>query len=406
MSDMRMEAKKAVLKGDYGKALKLYMDMHAEDPSNLRVYAKLAEMHEKLGDTKAAVAIYLDVAKRYAEQSFVVQAIAINKIILRIDPSQTQVKQHLRQLSSERGENWALTTIGPAQKLKIDDLDFGKVNKGKLSFERTPLLSELTGDKLDAFIDSLQLKHVKAGELIYNIGDAGRHLYLIGMGQVRLEANDATGKRKTFSHLLEGDFFGEYAFMSRAKSAEAAVAETDCSVLMIDRDTFDKWATSSPGIQSVVEDFYRRRVLARILTVTPIFLGLPQEARMALAEHFRLRTIVEDEIVVREGDVGDSFYLIRSGKVRIFTRSMRNNAQVVDLGTLREGDFFGEVALLTHKPRTATVQALGAVELMELSRADFEAICNQYPTVRKVVGAFHKKRVQDTIKAQLAGKHI
>jgi CRP-like cAMP-binding protein len=405
MSDLRTDAKKAILKGDYKKAFKLYSELYNKNPSDLRVHVKLAEIHEKLGDTTAAVNAYLSIAKEYAEQGFVVQAIAINKIILRLDPGQTQVKDHLKQLSSERGEDWALTTIGPAGAFKAGDLDFDKVDKSKLSFERTPLLSSLTGDKLDVFIDSLKLRHVKAGEYIYNVGDAGNHLYLIGMGQVRLETPDAIGKRKVFSHLLEGDFFGEHAFMSRSACVEAAVADSDCSLLMIDRGTFDKWVASSPGIASVVEEFYRQRVLARVLTITPIFMGIPQEARLELAQHFQLRTIVEDETIVNEGEAGDSFFLIRSGKVRVFTRSMRNNAEVVGLGTLKEGDFFGEVSLLTHKPRTATVQAQGAVELMELSQADFDSIAAKHPTVRKVVEAFHKKRVQETIRAQLKQKN-
>jgi len=405
MSDLRTDAKKAVLKGDYNKAFKLYKELHDKDPSDLRVQVKLAEIKEKLGDTDAAVHAYLKIAKEYAEQGFVVQAIAINKIILRLDPNQTQVKDHLKHLSSERGEDWALTTIGPTGSFKADEMDFGKVDKSKFSFERTPLLSSLSGDKLDVFIDSLKLRHVKAGEYIYNVGDAGNHLYLIGMGQVRLETPDATGKRKVFSHLFEGDFFGEYAFMSRSACVEAAVADSGCSLLMIDRGTFDKWVASSPGIGSVVEDFYRQRVLERVLTITPIFMGIPQEARLELSRHFQLRTIVEDEPIVNEGEAGDSFFLIRSGKVRVFTRSMRNNAEVVGLGLLKEGDFFGEVALLTHKPRTATVQAQGAVELMVLSRSDFDLIADKHPTVRRVVEAFHKKRVQETIRAQLNQKN-
>lgn len=399
MSEIRSQAKKAVLKGDYKEALRLYMEMYAKDPGNLRSYVKVAEMHEKLGDTPAAVAIYLDAAKEYANQGFVVQAIAINKIILRLDPSQTQVRDHLKQLSSDRGEDWALTTVGPHA--KFNGGAEGKLDKSKLSLERTPLLSGLSGDKLDAFIDSLELKHIKAGEHIYNVGDAGNHLYLIGMGQVRLEAPDATDQYKVFSRLLEGDFFGEQAFMSRSACVEAAVADAECSLLMVDRQTFDKWVASSPSIRSVVEDFYRQRVLARVLTITPIFIGISQDARLELAQRFRLRTVVEDEKIVTEGDQGDSFFLIRSGKVRVFSRSMRNHEKTVGLGTLKEGDFFGEVALLTHKPRTATVQAQGSVELMELSRSDFDAITSKYPTVRKVVEAFHKKRVQETIKVQL-----
>jgi CRP-like cAMP-binding protein len=76
----------------------------------------------------------------------------------------------------------------------------------------------------------------------------------------------------------------------------------------------------------------------------------------------------------------------------------------VELGIMREGEFFGEVALLTSKPRTATVVAASQLELMELSRNDFNEIVAKFPSVRKVVEAYQKQRVQDTIRTLMSRK--
>ncbi len=397
MAQLRNKAKRALLDGKYKQALEYFLELHKQDPSDLRTHVKVAELRERTGDTKGAVRDYLKIANAYAEQGFVVQAIAINKIILRLDPSQTQVKERLKELSSERGDSWAISTISPQDGLTASNIS--DKDHAKLSFERTPLLSGLSGEELESFMDSLQLQHVEADQYIYREGDHGSYLYLIGMGHVRLEMRDSKGRRKVFSHLVEGDFFGEHAFMSRIKHTEAAVAETDCSILMIDRETFDTWVAKYPSIQSTVEDFYRQRVLARVLAITPVFEGVPPEARLALATKFQLKIFKKGEEIVREGEKGDTFYLIRSGTVRAFTRDIHDGGKTVDLGTMEDGDFFGEVALLTDKPRTATIVAESDVELMELTREDFMAILREYPSVKKVVEAYQKKRVQETIKA-------
>ena len=246
VAQLRSKAKLALLEGKYKKAMEYYQQLHEAEPDDLRYHVKLAELREKTGDTTGAIRDYLVIANAYAEEGFVVQAIAINKIILRLDPTKTQVKDRLKELSNERGEEWAISTTtmsGGKQPTDISNLD-----RAKLSFERTPLLSGLSGNELEAFMDSLQLQNVAADEVIYREGDNGNYLYLIGMGSMRTETMNASGKRKVISHLGEGDFFGEYAFMSRTKHQETAIAETDSSLLMISRHTFDGWVSKYPTI--------------------------------------------------------------------------------------------------------------------------------------------------------------
>ncbi len=401
IADLRNKAKRALLDGKYKRALGFFEELHKADPGDVRTHVKLAELREKTGDTATAVKDYLAIAHAYAEQGFVVQAIAINKIILRLDPSQTEVKDRLKELSDERGDDWAISTISATDQVKSADIS--SKDHAKLSFERTPLLSGLAGEELEAFMDSLQLQAIDANSYIYKEGDHGSYLYLIGMGSVRLEIQDAQGRKRVFSVLSEGDFFGEHAFMSRITHSDAAVAESDCSVLMMDRDTFDQWVEKYPSIQSTVEDFYRQRVLARVLAITPVFEGVPPEARAALADRFQLKPFSDGQVVVKEGDAGQTFYLIRSGRVRVLTQDIKGG-EIVELGGMGDGGFFGEVALLTDKPRTATVVADGDAELMELTREDFNTIVSTYPSVKKVVEAYQKQRVQDTIRTLMSRK--
>lgn len=393
---LRNQAKAALLDGKYPKALECFEGLHKADPNDLRTYVKLAELREKTGDSVGAVKDYILIAKAYAEQGFVVQGIAINKIILRIDPEQTEVQERLKELSSERGDSWAVSTITPQGHVNAKDVKLNK--KAKLNVERTPLLADLTGDELESFIDSLTLKTFAADEHIYECGAESGYLYLIGMGSVRLHIQLPSGGERIFSRLSEGDFFGEHAFMSHTAHTDVAVAETEVSLLMIDRSTFDTWVKKYAKIKDTVENFYRQRVLDRVLAMTPVFEDVPEDARMALAEKFNIRSFVAGDVVVQEGAPGDSFFLIRSGHVEVSTGDIRNGGQQIALGVMGEGAFFGEVALLTDKPRTATVVAKDNLELMELTREDFNAIALELPSVRNVIELYQKKRVQDTIK--------
>ncbi len=405
LADLKNKAKQALLNGKYDRARDLFAQIHEQDPSDIRSFVKLAEMKEKTGDKKGAVRDYIDIASTYADQGFVVQAIAINKIILRLDPGRTEINEQLQKLSSERGEDWATSTSTVQTAIpRTSPLDMSASDRFKLGFSRTPLLSGLSGAELDAFIASLELKELNPGDVLYREGETGEYLYLVGMGTIQLQARVASGEYRTFSHLHEGDFCGEHAFMSHLKHDHAAVAESETRVLMLDRETFGQWVTKYPQIKNTVEDFYRRRVLAKVLAVTPLFEGVPDKIRLALAERFNVCKFNRGDVIVKEGDSGDTFYLIRAGKVLVTTSKMDATGGVVNLGQMGPGAFFGEVSLLTNKPRTATVIAGQDVELMELSRENFNAIAERFPSVRKVVESYQKHRVQKTIRALMSRK--
>ncbi len=390
--NIREQATQALLAGNYPEALALFTQYHSKHPDDLRIYAKVAELKEKTGDTHGAVEDYGKIARAYAAEGYVVQAIAVSKLILRIDPEQTAIQESLKALSETRGgssDDFAFAVVKGEPAPSAD-----KVRAGLAS---TPLLSGMSGEQLESFIDSLQLRNVDAGEQIYRTGEPGAHLYLIGMGKVSLQATDVQGRKQVFSQLKEGDFFGERSFMSRIDHKDEAIAETECSILMVDRTTFDNWVEKYPDMRKTVEDFYRQRVLKRLLAITPVFEGVPEDARMVLVEKFTLRTFEDGDIIMREGEVGETFYLIRSGLVTLMVAGPANKQALQ--ATLGEGDFFGEVALLTGRPRTATIHAKGPVELMELSRSDFDTITEAYPSVRKVVQEYMRKRAKETIDA-------
>ena len=91
-------------------------------------------------------------------------------------------------------------------------------------------------------------------------------------------------------------------------------------------------------------------------------------------------------------------FLVRSGCAKVLTHAPNAQDTLIELGEIHQGSFFGEVSLLTNKPRTATVIAAGDLELMELKKSDFEDIVAQFPAVKEVVTKLQKERVKETIR--------
>lgn len=110
-----------------------------------------------------------------------------------------------------------------------------------------------------------------------------------------------------------------------------------------------------------------------------LFHDLKDEQLLKVAEKFSEASFDADEFILRQGTAADSFYIIYSGKVRVF-RSRDGREQ--ELAALVAGDYVGEMELFSHHGRSANVTALTPSLLLRLSKKDFEEILKQYPSVR------------------------
>ena len=124
----------------------------------------------------------------------------------------------------------------------------------------------------------------------------------------------------------------------------------------------------------------------------------PDEFKQVVAK-LNLKHYEKGAVVVKEGDPGDSLFVIVRGEVRVLTQTSKRKE--VFLANLGEGEFFGEIALLTGKPRTATIITNTKSELLELTRHDYEKIIERYPNVKKVVEEFHLQRTYKTVEAMI-----
>ena len=101
--------------------------------------------------------------------------------------------------------------------------------------------------------------------------------------------------------------------------------------------------------------------------------------------------------IVVEGEPGRSLFLISEGTVSVWTRD--EAGEDVELAKLSAGEFFGEVSLLTERPRTATVKAQTPVDLLELSSREVAELRGQFPDIDRALQEFHRRRAERTVEA-------
>lgn len=134
---------------------------------------------------------------------------------------------------------------------------------------------------------------------------------------------------------------------------------------------------------------------------SPLFEVLSNEERDALVAEMELETHDEGAVIITEGEAGTSMYVIVSGEVKIYTRAGAGQSHPVYLAKLGEGDFFGEVSVLTGKPRTATITAAQKTDLLRLDKAKLDGALQKHPGIRKVLNDFYNARAQHTVEAMI-----
>lgn len=133
---------------------------------------------------------------------------------------------------------------------------------------------------------------------------------------------------------------------------------------------------------------YRAREAVRAI---PLFQRLEDPMLVAVANGFRFEALPADTRLVTAGEPGDRLFVLRAGEVEVF-REEGGGRQVI--ATQGPGSFFGELALLSAGPRTASVRSLTPISVLVLRRDDFEALTSRHPGMRAMVERAAAERIQ------------
>lgn len=192
------------------------------------------------------------------------------------------------------------------------------------------------------------------------------------------------------AELGPGDLFGEMTCMSLYPRSATVRAESDCTMLEMLRNVLDIMQRNK-NFRAQIDQSYRRRALDSHLRSVPVFSGLTPEFIGSLRESVELVRYTPGQVICRQGDPADSFYLVRIGFVKV---SQAHPGGEIVLAYLSRGDYFGETGLLEGNVRTATCAALDHVEVVRIGAADFNRMVKEFPDVRRKLETVEQERMQ------------
>lgn len=366
---LKEEAQRALSRRKWGKALECFQKHCAGDPVDFRSRRKVAELLERLGRTKEALHEYRELAETYARDGYLLQAISLNKIILRIDPALREVNDRLAQLYTARAKE-----ARPAR-----------------PFPPIPLFSELNETELESLVSEVCARTFQKGEEICHEGDAGDSLMVISQGEAGIFKGAAGEKERWVCNLGEGDLFGEFGFFTDQKRHATVKAVRESVVLEVPRRALQELIETHPRIREVLSRFFQQRVIDLFLAVSPLFSNLSSVEREEIFRRFHPLHVPEETFLFRGGDPPGSLYFIRNGAVEIFIPKRPGKKLV--LATLESGDFFGEIGALFNKPRMASAKTVRPSELLELTKVDLDSCLLMFPQVRRPMKKISSERL-------------
>jgi len=286
-----------------------------------------------------------------------------------------------------------------AEKLCPTTFDGGVVKKVPKSEEqgerilqimqKNVLFRHLDDAQMESVRDAMFLVDRKKEDVVIRQGDDGDNFYIIDSGSidVRIESisksnsngsegsnnSDDSGEKKTNlkeeSRLVAtytvGDSFGELAIMYNAPRAATCIAREGVRLWALDRKSFK--------IILMKTAIAKRNLYKAFLRQVPILSQLTEYEVLTIADALREEIFNDGDEICREGDAGDRFYIIKEGSV-VCTKLAGDGKTQEVVARIDSGAYFGEIALMTSKPRQATVSASGTLDCLSLDRKTFKRV--------------------------------
>jgi cAMP-dependent protein kinase regulator len=211
-----------------------------------------------------------------------------------------------------------------------------------------------------------------AGEDIITQGDIGEVFYLLESGNVDVFVKRDGVESKVHTY-HDGDAFGQLALMYNAPRAATCRSVTDVKLWTLDRTSF-KVIIAGAALR-------KREMHLAFLNQVQILQSLTEYEKMMLADSLLEEKYGDGTAICQEGQYGNDFYIILEGRANAYQKGKDEKEKLVMSYTV--GEYFGEIALLTSKPRQATVRAEGEVKVLVIDRPTFNRVFGSMEDVLK-----------------------
>lgn len=245
--------------------------------------------------------------------------------------------------------------------------------------EKTPLFSYLDESILSGLISKFEIVSYQLGDTIIREGDPGDSFYVIFNGRARVLGTGPDGGELTLITLSRGDFFGERALVKGEPRSATIRAATDIVLAKLSKDYFLASVEKDPEAKKFLDNYIEHEALHNFLRQFTVLSALNAKETKAWIDEMAPETFGEGEYVFRQGDVPDKFYVVIEGKADVIKEGEGGGP----LASVRGGEFFGELALLTKRPRAASIRASEPLKVLTLSKEKFEELVQKSGSLQK-----------------------
>lgn len=421
---LKDKASSAFSDSRWKEALKAYAEIVEEDPTEISARIKIGDIHRRLGNRKEAITAYEPVARHYAEDGLLLKAIAVCKMILSVDAMHTKTQDMLANLYAKRSEPSRpavrpMTPVVPVNRpapqraAPVDeiDIDTSDMPVEEMVIERSaadsaPAQSSTPSTPLPAAMWPPP-PSTPPPAFSWPVATSAPPPVQVIVGSKIEEPPVVVGKKLELEVAPPDIAIEEPEEEPLEASLEEALIEHDPGLESLvekgELDVAPRFGESRPielskTVQTASKAAEATGDLGHVgLPQIPLFSDLPKEAFIEILVQMTMRDLKPGELVIREGEIGDSFFVIASGKVRV-ARKNESGGELV-LAYLTDGAFFGEMALLQDGARTASVIVEEDSQLFEISRGVLDRVVAQYPSVARVLRNFYTQRLLSTTMA-------
>ncbi|EPZ32488.1 camp-dependent protein kinase regulatory subunit [Rozella allomycis CSF55] len=241
------------------------------------------------------------------------------------------------------------------------------------------LFRNLEGDQRNEIVDAMFEKKVSSGVAVIVQGEEGDNFYVVDSGKF-----DVIVDGKKVIEVGPGGSFGQLALMYNTPRAATVKASEDSVLWAVDRVTFRRYIVNNT--------FRKRKLYESFLKTVPILSSLQQSEIVKIADALEPIEYDNEEVIVEQGNRGDSFYILVEGEAVVLKRPDNNlDAEPVEVNHYKPGDYFGEIALLNDSPRAATVIAKGNVKCVSLDAQAFTRLLGPIMDIlKRNLDQYHK----------------
>jgi CRP-like cAMP-binding protein len=258
---------------------------------------------------------------------------------------------------------------------------------------RMPLLATMDGAELDLLASRLKVERFSAGQTIIRQDEPGNRFYIVKRGHVEVLQRDERGVTDVVNQLGRGDYFGELALLYDAPRNATCRATVPTEVLSLSRQDFDQLVRKRFDLREKVD---RSIAHADLLRRMPLFAELDAQQIRLIAAQLREETYEPGDTVMRQGEIGETFFVIESGRLQVTVSQNGDEKVIAERGP---GEYVGEIALLLEVPRTATVTAMTRTKVLALQREDFNRLVADHLYVSRELERDTSRRLRDIQRA-------